>query len=785
MTASLHDLFEHPGKEYSPVPFWFLNGPLDKEKLRHQLADFTAHGVHGVILHPRMGFDPQVAYLSDAYFDWMAFIVEEARKLDMYVFLYDEGMYPSGSACGQVVAEDPAYAARGLMMYTGYPIPDSGEVIARIAARITNGMYAPARARLLAAGERPLPGETLLTLVLDYSHGSIRGLLPTQDDGLPDAPPAADLLDPDAVQCFIRLTHERYYARLAPYFGTTIRAMFTDEPSPTGRCVPQGMHAWSKGMDKEWIEAGHKLTELPTLFMRSSGDSAAIREAYEALIQQRLLRVYYHPLRDWCEHHGIALTGHPAQADAIGLEEAFTIPGQDMVWRWVAPGSTSITGAESTQAHCAADSMLHSGKKRCINECFGCCGPDGSQWGMTIADIRWMLDFLFVRGTNWIAPHAFFYHMDPVISAQDRPPDVGPSNYWWPHFGAIAAYIARMSALNTETEDCADIAVLTTGIHLPWQLTAELQRNQLPFHYVTLSELKKACVKDAHMYVGDHAYRVLITPELSGSKDTQVLRTTKELVDAGMYLLSPDLGGCETIQNVVQELTCQRFAPVQFTPACEDIRVSHRRFGDQHVLMLFNEGLSDWSGIVHLPVIGTCELWNAWTGAREILTASDSLCRVQLPARQSALLITEKTGRRGTLPSPARQLETRLDLSASFALTLPDGASVPLPRLVDWQTLPGLAAFNGTLTYTAEVHLDQAPASARLSLGDVRELAEVVVNGQSAGALLLPPFAVEIGPLLHAGSNRIEVRVTSALVTAYEGKPWPCGLLGPVALAFN
>jgi len=49
------------------------------------------------------------------------------------------------------------------------------------------------------------------------------------------APAAGDILNPDAVDCFIRLTHERYRHHLGEHFGDTIIAMFTDEPSVFGK----------------------------------------------------------------------------------------------------------------------------------------------------------------------------------------------------------------------------------------------------------------------------------------------------------------------------------------------------------------------------------------------------------------------------------------------------------------------------------------------------------------------------------------------------------------------
>ena len=45
---------------------------------------------------------------------FMRFAIERAKARDMWVVLYDEGMYPSGSSSGQVVAKNPAFRTRGL-----------------------------------------------------------------------------------------------------------------------------------------------------------------------------------------------------------------------------------------------------------------------------------------------------------------------------------------------------------------------------------------------------------------------------------------------------------------------------------------------------------------------------------------------------------------------------------------------------------------------------------------------------------------------------------------------
>ena len=91
---------ENPPEEFSPVPFWFFNDRPDEEK----------------ILHPRIGIPEDIPYLSDAYFQAVRFIVKSADSLGMKIVLYDEGMYPSGSAHGMVAAQNPEYASKGISL---------------------------------------------------------------------------------------------------------------------------------------------------------------------------------------------------------------------------------------------------------------------------------------------------------------------------------------------------------------------------------------------------------------------------------------------------------------------------------------------------------------------------------------------------------------------------------------------------------------------------------------------------------------------------------------------
>ena len=350
----LLNALKRPPREFTPVPFWFLNAPLEAGEIRRQLRDFCDHGVYGVVLHPRMGMDPAVGYLSEAFFEAIGVAIEEAAALGMRVVLYDEGMYPSGSACGQVVEGHPELASRGIDLV-----------------------------------KTPRPGDTVLcetaegTLVERFSGGTIRGIHFGEDDGEPNAPRSADILNPEAVARFIALTHEAYWRRFEKRFGSTIIGFFTDEPSILGRGAEQ-MRPWTKGFAEIYRSSGGRLEDLAALF--TGGENAGTR-LYHSLILARESEVYYGSLSRWCEAHGIALMGHPHQSDDIEVEKYFHVPGQDLVYRWVSPETGGTAGMDSVMGKCSADAARLMGRRRNSNECFGACNRENNPWHMTGGDI--------------------------------------------------------------------------------------------------------------------------------------------------------------------------------------------------------------------------------------------------------------------------------------------------------------------------------------------------------------------------------------------------------------
>src|ERR687888_1521237 len=104
--------FRRPPREYGILPFWFLNGELDPDEMRFQLRELRDKGMPGVILHGRYGLE--TPYIGETYLDRIRLAVEEAEKLDLKTWVYDEMNWPSGTADKRVLKARPDLAQRYL-----------------------------------------------------------------------------------------------------------------------------------------------------------------------------------------------------------------------------------------------------------------------------------------------------------------------------------------------------------------------------------------------------------------------------------------------------------------------------------------------------------------------------------------------------------------------------------------------------------------------------------------------------------------------------------------------
>jgi len=133
-----------------------------------------------------------------------------------------------------------------------------------------------------------------------------------------------------------------------------------------------------------------------------------------------------------------------------------------------------------------------------------------------------------------------------------------------------------------------------------------------------------------------------------------------------------------------------------------------------------------------------------------------------------------------------------------------------IPSLKSWTDFeaPGIRYFSGTATYHVTIHLDNEQLATGhelwLDLGDVREIAQIRINGVKSNPLWMKPYTERVDQLMRPGDNQVDVEVTnfwpnriigdlqpgnehrytSTNIRAFSSSSplLPSGLLGPVTL---
>jgi len=623
-----------PAPEFSLAPFWFWNDALSEKEIARQLDDFKAHGVYGFVIHPRAGLPRDIGWLSEPMIKFMRFAIEQAAKRDMWVVLYDEGMYPSGSSSGQVVAENAAFRTRGLFQIDldaaepgtsryGIKIGRDGEPV------LTEDQ------NLIAIVRRKKNGHRIAVVdrAIRKGYSVIRGLHFVEDDPprrdnhkeVPEnTPPAGDILNPDAVACF--------YDEFKEHFGKTVLAIFTDEPSFLAKRGERGaMPGTTDILEHVSSHLGYDFRPyLPALWYRDEPDAERYRRDYQRALQNRLEATFYEPISKWCREHGVALTGHPAAPDDIGQLRHFQMPGQDIVWRYIEPGKPSaLEGAQSTQAKCASSAMIHLGRRRNSNEY---CGAYGHNF--TFEEMKWLTNWLIVRGCNLLYPHAFYYSVrGPRID--ERPPDVGPNSAWWDEYKPFADSAGRLCWLNTDSRHICELAILGLNDHLPWHAAKVCFQSQRDFNYLEARHLwEDAEVDQDGIRIAGMHYRALIIEAEPPEKAKPAL----DLLDkAGRLIRWNDrMEDSELLRQI------DRLAPtdVRVRPASRDVRVRHVLKNEADYYIVFNEGQSNLEVELEVSTKGRRFLLEPQTSRQQILAPEEPLLLKSHELR--VLMVTEK-----------------------------------------------------------------------------------------------------------------------------------------------
>jgi hypothetical protein len=214
----------------------------------------------------------------------------------------------------------------------------------------------------------------------------------------------------------------------------------------------------------------------------------------------------------------------------------------------------------------------------------------------------------------------------------------------------------------------------------------------------------------------------------------------------------------------------------------------HRKLADGDLYYVDNRNDRDEILDATFRVTGKeAELWHADTGTIEPASFQISNDHTTVPLHLDpwgTVFVVFRKHTSSTSRSLPKNAETTITTvegpwDLSFEADLGAPAHITMDKLSSWSESSdeGVKYFSGKGTYTKtiDVTADWFTKNAHLwlDLGDVKNLAQVTVNGKPLGIAWKPPYRIDITNALKPGKNTMEITVTDAWVNRIVGDRQP------------
>jgi hypothetical protein len=801
----------HPIPFHWPGYMWIWNDRLTADQTTAQIRDMAEHNAFTPMVVPEpKAFRPrnmptrlEPEYLSQAYFEQYRTMVTAAAESHMNVWLYDEGGWPSGSVCGELVRLNPQLAGQRLVKKSLWVW--KGKTIKIPTDCIAANLYQAKSMTQLQFIKTLLPGNTekiqinLAKIILFTARKT--GSYP-------------DLLNPETTRRFIQMTHDQYKKALEPYFGNTISLIFTDEPKIAQK------PPWTDGLADDFARTmGYDLRpHLLSLFGGSSDRDMQIRIDFADWWSHRFTTAYFAQIQEWCHSNKILSGGHlNGEDETIGaLHHGFghilrpfrkmDVPGVDVIWRqiWFDKPNHHFPKYAASVAH-------QKGSPWVLSESFAVYGS-----GLTPIQMKWIIDYQLVRGVTLFDLAVYQYSNRDWFIGGERPV-FGEHNPLWKGMDLLHSYIARLSYLLSCGVPEIHVAIyypvrdlwangpttrITAAAHDA--LARKLLETQCDFDIIDDDVIcsTDTTIESGRLVVGAMKYAMIL---ISANRwmPHGTIKRLREFAQAGgkvFYVRETDVGLQSPLQDefeVQQSPDLSGFVPkiVQIDPPNPFLRVSKRRLEAGALYFITNENPDDSDSVVIFqenqqplqidPETGTCSgcprAQKSGDGWRIPLHFQFGTSYVFYFTSENLPLANQNEPKNTRNPLMVLETGWRIRKIRSYEIRKPgfhiaDEALLSETKpatLGDWRSDIG-ADFSGDVEYRIE--FDCSPEIAEraeiLDLGEVKYIAEVTLNGESLGKRIWAPFSFPIGHKLRPGSNVLSVLVSNTLANQYIHQKW-------------
>ncbi|HNW56448.1 MAG TPA: glycosyl hydrolase [Bacteroidales bacterium] len=477
----------------------------------------------------------------------------------------------------------------------------------------------------------------------------------------------------------------------------------------------------------------------------------------------------------------------------------------------------------------AASSCAHIyGKNKVSAESFTCAGRPFSRYP---AVMKQRGDRFFTEGINNTLMHVYIQQPDERVPGANAwfGNEFNRHNTWFSQMDVFIQYLKRCNFMLQQGRYIADVAYFIgedapkmTGICDP----------ALPqgysFDYINGEVINtRTSVKDGKIMLPDGmSYRLLVLPKLKTMRP-ELLKKIKELVEQGAVVLGPAPEYSPSLQNYPQADQQVKQTVSELWGDVDGINVKSRKVGRGMIL----SGMAMQEALDFIKVIPDCrfgeedpalfihrkteegdiyfisnqsdktikiapelrtegkspELWDATSGTIRDLPAYTfgkgmTTVPLKLEAFESAFIIfRDKSSKSGEKLLSANFPEhgTLTEVNGPWIVTFDKNSRGPVnpvtfESLQDWtaSTNDSIKYYSGTAVYKTTFSCEKTDADGRflISLGDVKSIARVNLNGKELGGVWTAPWSLDISSVLKRGENILEVEVANTWANRLTGE---------------
>ncbi|WP_153798541.1 glycosyl hydrolase [Foetidibacter luteolus] len=673
--------------------------------------------------------------------------------------------------------------------------------------------------------------------------------------------PEVDKLDPVAVKNYFTNYLEQYKNATGGLMGNKggLQYMITDS-------WEAGAQNWTKNLPQEFQKRrGYSILPwmpaLTGLVIKSAEASEQFLFDFRKTLAEMVAEYHYDALTDILKGYGMKRytesheNGRALIADGMDVKRTAAVPMSAM---W----TPNIFINQNDQTYHTADiresaSVAHIyGQNLVAAESLTALGVPSGAWSYTPENLKPTVDLELACGLN-----RFVIHCSVHQPTDDKVPGLGlgPFGQWYTRHETWAGqakawndYLSRSSYLLQQGKFVADVLYYYGEDNNITSLFGK-KMPDIPEGYNydfinTHALINLLSVKDGSLVTpGGMSYRVLVLDTNARKMSLPVLRKLNALVKGGATIsgVKPEapaglLDNNEEFTTLVNQIwgpsntrviTGKALAEVlpalgiaadfSYNKPQQNTKLLfvHRRLPNRDIYWVNSRSDQPENIQASFRVTGKIpELWHPETGKTEALSyqIANGVTKVNLPLTPNDAVFVvfgEKADKTAiTLAAPTEKLLTTLD--GGWKVNFQEGRGAPAEVLLD--TLmsfteskdAGIRYFSGTATYTKTIAADKGWFANKpqlwLNLGNVKNIAEVSINGKPLGTVWKQPFAVDISGVLAPGENKLEIRVTNLWVNrligdqqpgvtskiTYTTMPFykvgspllPSGLLGPVSI---